>query len=394
MDKPYVLVVETKKGVFQELLSWNTRDKPWKIKAVTDIRSAVGFVRRHDVAVVVIYCGEDPDSWQPFLTWLKGYESVVIRLSVAAQEAQTDPALVEIHPILAANCSPRELVSAIDRGFQAWAWLQERPMMEALLAELRYLPSPPSLYFALREEINSPGSDLRRVAALLARDASLVARLLRVANSGFYARPRQITNLQEAVGLLGLDLVLGIVLSAHLFDHLPAPGLNLEELWKHNFAVAGMAQHIARMKGCSPELINAAGLAGLLHDLGSLVLLANLPGSYPGLIRKSQADERQLIQLERKQWGGGHAEVGAMVLSLWNISDLVVEAVALHHDLDADSFHQAQPVTQAVFVSELLVNEFTNQTRQAVTEDESDILSIVDPTVRSACAPMLAAALK
>jgi len=228
LDKPYVVWVEAEADKADAKLTGSIHGKPWEFVRVPDTQTTLEVLQQHEVAVVVVYCGRDRDTWEPFLAQLKSYDVMVIRLGLTPKTAQVNDSLVEIHQFLSAQCGPEALIAAIDRGFQVWTWLQANPMLDALMAEIRYLPSLPSLYFALRQEIDSPSSNLHRIVELLGRDASLVARLLRIANSGFYARPRQITNIQEAVGLLGLDLVLGIVLSAHLFDSLPLPGLKPE----------------------------------------------------------------------------------------------------------------------------------------------------------------------
>ncbi len=388
-NKPYVLLVDTPSSDGRALPPEAIQQRSWELLRIPDMEKALEIIQCNEVVVVVVDCGNDKEDWRLFLSRLKIHDVMVIRLVPKPGNVEDQGSLVQLHQVLTAHCDPDELIAAIERSFKTWVWLQANPMLDTLLAQLRYLPSLPSLYFALQDEINAPCSNIRRIAKLLVRDAPLVARVLRIANSGFYARPREITDIHEAVSLLGHDLLLGIVLSAHLIDTLPLPGLKPEVLWKHNFTVARVAGKIARMNGCSADLIQSAGLAGLLHDIGTLVLLANLPDSYPTLLRKAGTDEKQLIELERQRWGGGHSDIGAMVLNLWNLADPVVEAVALHHDLDGVTFHQANPVTQAVFAAESLVRGYRIYGRDALANFEAELPFLNAPDLYDACAPLV-----
>jgi putative nucleotidyltransferase with HDIG domain len=188
------------------------------------------------------------------------------------------------------------------------------------------------LYFDLRDVLESPRGSAHRAAQLLACDPALAAKVLRVANSGFYGPPRRLADLHQAFVLLGADTVLGLVLAAHVFRQLPLPGVNLDALWSHSLMVAGLAKEIAQLHGNDAQLANTSAVAGLLHDIGVLVLLANLPAAYFGMVREARGDEAALLRMERQDFGVGHPELGGHMLSLWALPDEVVEAVATHHD--------------------------------------------------------------
>lgn len=393
MNFPYVLFLETGGQPMQKLIAGIAPGRSWQALVVRDSEAALEVLNQRQVAMVVVGWRSDLPACKNFLEQVKARQPAVMRLALLAQADQVDDALPYVHQVLASACQAPEWAAAIDRGVEVWQRLQGNAKLASVLSQLHHLPSPPALYFALRDELDSPTGSLRSIAELLARDAALVARILRIANSGFYARPRQITDLHEAVGLLGMDLVLGIVMSAYLFDRLPLPGFNLDELWKHNFAVAKLAQHIAKQEGCPGEWINAAGLAGLLHDVGELVFLANLPGRYQGLMHAALGDERRLLALEHEALGVGHPEIGAMILSLWNLADPVVEAVACHHSLNDTSFPQAKPVTKAVFLAEQLVVEFALQSQETHDNQESPSTFAIDPKWREMCKPLLTASL-
>ena len=389
--RPYVLLVETQGRILSELGPSNTNQLPWESLLVHDTEAALEILRLRRVAVVVVNCGSDLPSMEALFSQIKTFDPAIIRLALAAEKDQLCETPSSVQQILAAQCRKEDILGAIESALQVHEKLQANPNLASFISQLHHLPTPPALYFSLRDELESPNGSLKGIANLLAKDTALTARILRIANSGFYARPRRICELHEAVGLIGIDLVLGIVLAAHLFDRLPIPGLNLDDLWKHNFAVAKIAHHIAKSNHTDPSLLHAAHLAGLLHDLGALVLLANVPGHYQSLMRRAQGDEQSLVQLEREELGAGHPEIGAVVLTLWNLPEIVALAVGSHHDLNDQTFPQANPVSQAVFLAESLVTEFAQQSRNPQT-------TVVDTPLkqqwRIECEPLLAAALK
>ena len=236
-----------------------------------------------------------------------------------------------------------------------WERTRENPRLAALISDLHTLPTPPALYFDIRDELESPNSSAHSVAQIIARDPAIAAKLLKVANSGFYAPPRTISDLYETISLLGTEMVLAMVLSAHLFDQLPLPGLNLDSLWVHSIAVATLAKKVALEEGGDRATASTCGIAGLLHDLGTLIFLANVPQSYYAMVRRSGGDERVLLELEREQFGVGHPELGAHILSLWGLPEDVVQAVACHHAEDGQSCMDAPLPTKAVCIAEWLL---------------------------------------
>jgi putative nucleotidyltransferase with HDIG domain len=169
------------------------------------------------------------------------------------------------------------------------------------------------------------------MAGITARDPSLVARVLKIANSGFYALPRTVSDISEAIGLIGTDSLLGLVLAAHLYSGLPPPGLNLELLWQHTMNVSSLARQIAQLEGGSRTEQSTSSVAGLLHDIGLMMLLENEPARYQPLWQRSGGDEAELARMERDAFGVTHGELGALVLALWTLPDAVVQAVANSH---------------------------------------------------------------
>jgi putative nucleotidyltransferase with HDIG domain len=157
---------------------------------------------------------------------------------------------------------------------------------------------------------------------------------------------------------MGTDTVTSLVLASHVFDRMPVPGLNLDAMWQHSLMVAALARHIATEEGGDRLKVNTAGVAGLLHDIGQLILLSNVPELYQSMLRQAGGNETALLDMEREQFGVGHPELGSYVLALWSLPDAVVEAVARHHDCPGDEGQSASLVNTAVFSAEWALQEF------------------------------------
>jgi len=155
-----------------------------------------------------------------------------------------------------------------------------------------------------------------------------------MANSPFWGLRTTITQPREAILFLGLETVSALVLSIHVFSCFDARRLascKLGDFWSHSTMVSGYTRGIARVERCDPTLVGEATIAGLLHDLGKLVLANSLPAFYMESMKVAAAEKLPLWQAEQKVIGASHAEIGAYLLALWGLPQRVVEAVAWHH---------------------------------------------------------------
>ncbi|MFQ5572561.1 MAG: HDOD domain-containing protein, partial [Rhodothermales bacterium] len=158
---------------------------------------------------------------------------------------------------------------------------------------------------------NGGDVDIRELASLISKDQAMTARILRVANSSFYGLPRRVETLSKAVVILGMHTVRSIALRAAMLGMQPSGGAlqtPVEALWKHSMAVASAAQLLAkRLKLPDPEV---AFVAGLLHDLGKVVLMEVLSERYLRLLEHSDVATAPLHIREQSAFGITHMEAG------------------------------------------------------------------------------------
>jgi putative nucleotidyltransferase with HDIG domain len=264
------------------------------------------------------------------------------------------------HHCVPAPWDTTALSSALQRTFDLRILLSNERVRQ-LVGKMSRVPSPPDLYFNIAKAIRSQSADLDEIAKLIQQDVAITAKLLQLANSAALGLRSRVTSVYQAIQYLGLEMTRSLVLLAHTFSYFDkgkAAGFSLEKLWNHSIKVATLAQQIADYEGA--EIVDEAFLAGLLHDLGKLLLAVNLPQEYTVMLKAAQEKGMPTWQEEIEKFGGTHAELGAELLATWNFPLSVVEAVALHH-------HPAQLITQgfspltAVHAANALIHEISDK---------------------------------
>jgi putative nucleotidyltransferase with HDIG domain len=230
---------------------------------------------------------------------------------------------------------------------------QERFYRELMAAES--LPSAPEIAQRVLVAVNREDARLDALSKLIVRDQALAARLLRLANSAFYALPARVTSIPHAVTLLGFDRVRDIVLGLSVWNVLdsrdPAGHRFRRSLWTHSATVAAAAKMLAEQTGGDA---GAAFAAGLMHDIGKLVLGLRLGGTYWAMLDDAVQRGVSAAEAESEALGCHHATVGGWLLQLWQLPPTLVDPVAMHHDPLVTA--HGMDVVAAVAVADRLVN--------------------------------------
>lgn len=289
------------------------------------------------------------------------YPSTVrIVLSSEAQRETMLRAVGPMHQYLAKPCDPDTLKATLARAC-ALNDLLTNERLRRLVTRMERLPSLPSLYFDIMEELRAPDPSAKRVGEIIAKDLGMSAKVLQVVNSAFYALRQQISSPAHAVVLLGLDSIRILVLSLHVFQQfetLPVRCLSLRSLWRHSILVATAAKRIVDLETADPRAADRAFMAGLLHDVGKLVLAVNLPREYGTAMHRAEANRIALHEAESEVLGATHAEVGAYLLGIWGLPDTIVMATAHHHNV-SDGARGAFGPLAAVHICDVLITEIT-----------------------------------
>ncbi|MCU0563630.1 MAG: response regulator [Desulfobacterales bacterium] len=279
------------------------------------------------------------------------------------------------HQFLSKPCDADTLKLTLARASSLRRLLNDRKL-KSLLPRLESLPSLPSLYTEILTEIQAPNSSFRKVGDLVARDLGMTAKILQLVNSAFFGLARRVASPQDAVSLLGYDTVRALVLSAKIFSQVDLsriPGLWLDALWQHSFSTSLFARAIGVGEKLPRKAQDEAFTAGILHDLGQLILAQNFPDAYAEAIMLSGRSGRPLWEIETERFGASHAELGAYLLGLWGIGEDVVGAVAQHHQPPPAG--SAARVTAVVFAANLIEHRLTAEpTAGETSAGEADAL--------------------
>lgn len=220
---------------------------------------------------------------------------------------------------------------------------------------IQHLPPAPKVVPPLLQLLRQPDIDTDRVIRLIGLDPSLTASVLRLGNSVAFNRGVAVETLNDAVGRLGFDalyrLVVAVCGSKILGPAQAGYGLDPGELWQHSVTAAVGAQIVA--KDCHEDE-SLAFTAGLLHDVGKLVLSQALEGRYAQVAEQVETLGRSMVEAEQEMLGVQHAEVGGRLLARWSFPASLVQAVWWHHrPAEAGEF---QRLAACTFAGNLIAN--------------------------------------
>jgi|SRR5581483_328360 len=236
------------------------------------------------------------------------------------------------HQYLSKPCEGEELKSRLLRAFAVRELLQNSELKE-VVAKLDKLPSLPTLYLQLTEELRSPEPSLAKIGKLIAADMAMTAKILQVVNSAFFGLRCTVSKASHAVDLLGLDTIRALVLSTHVFTQFRSDLLtdaDIEHIWEHSVTASSYAKKIAMYEHCEQRMVDDCVTAALLHDAGKLIMAAALRDQYKKVLTLA-VEGKGLCEAEREVLGCSHAEIGAYLLGLWGLPGSIIEAVAWHH---------------------------------------------------------------
>ncbi len=251
-------------------------------------------------------------------------------LSGQADRDELLAGIAPIHQFVQKPCSPEALRSTIERTFQLHRLVCSEPM-RAAAARINSLPVLPDSYHRLVVSLDNPEADIDRIADIIMHDLSMTAKVLQLVNSAFFGAPRRIATIREAVGMLGINLIRSLALSAKLFETLAvatkAPGIaDAQRALDRGLAAGKCAKTVAARLGATPFQSDQAHLAGSLSLVGTLIVA-------PASLCDDSADGHDAA--------GDYAQVGAYLLGLWGFDDEIVEAVAFHRQPSASQVERA-----------------------------------------------------
>lgn len=200
---------------------------------------------------------------------------------------------------------------------------------EDTIAEIKNLPTLPTMLGKILDVVSDPQSSAVDLGQLVAVDQSLSATLLRIVNSAYYGFYRQITSVSQAIVMLGFVEVRNLALTISVFNNLTSSSkYDRVQLWRHALGTAIAAEHLA--KRCNMQ-VTGCFEAGLLHDIGKVILDMLYPEDFLRAVEKAAADQIPLHEAENAIFEGSHCTVGNILGDHWNLPREVINAITFHH---------------------------------------------------------------
>ncbi len=208
--------------------------------------------------------------------------------------------------------------------------------LDEVIRRVHDLPSLPAVVAELLTSMEQDDIDLHYLAGRIALDQALTAKTLRLANSSFYGMPSKVTSIQQAMSVLGLHSVRTLVTACGVIGAVPAasgPALNFDQFWRHAIATAVWARALARHLRQSPD---TAFTAGLLHNLGTLVLATRFPDEYAAVpLWRAEHADASVAEAELAVFGVDHAQAGSALAAHWKFPTAIQDAISHQHRANA-----------------------------------------------------------
>lgn len=272
-------------------------------------------------------------------------EAVRIILSGQAEKEVVYRAVKPMHQYLSKPCEAERLRDTIARSCSLRQVL-ETTKSHQILGRISSLPSLPEIYQQVVLASECESSSIDAIGQLVAQDMAMTAKILQLANSAIFSPRSTVSSPAQAASLIGLDAFKSLVLSLSVFQSFEGTtcnGFNIAQLTQHSIQVGSLCRHIAKSENQSKDTINEVFTAGLLHDVGKLILAANAADDFSTANALAKAEKIPLIEAEQKTFGLGHDGIGSYLLSLWGLPQNIIEGIAFHHSPELCKGHELTP---------------------------------------------------
>ena len=216
------------------------------------------------------------------------------------------------------------------------------------LLAVKDLPTLPSVLDEVNKLMQDPDSSTEQIAGIISRDQVLSAKVLKMVNSPIYGFPRRITTIQHALVLLGFNVIKGLIISTSVFDVMTK---NMVGLWEHSLGCALACSGVARCAGLKdPE---EYAVAGLLHDLGKVVALVQLPDLKKEIDALVKKKDMPYLEAEKAVMGFGHDRFNAWLSDHWRFPVRLRDGLAWHHQIGSATHYPE--VAAVVHIADFIV---------------------------------------
>jgi putative nucleotidyltransferase with HDIG domain len=216
------------------------------------------------------------------------------------------------------------------------------------LKNVQSLPTLPPIAAKLNKMVEDEDITAAAIEAVIAKDQAMTTKLLKIVNSPFFGFPQRVSTISNAIVLLGFNVIRTLIVTSSIFETMQSSDISL---WEHSLGCAACAGILAKRKKLkSPEEVSTAGL---IHDLGKVVIRAEFPEKFVEIQKIVEAEQIPMREAEIKCIGIGHAEIGSELAKLWNLPQRLIEPIKHHHDINDNLIFK--DITAIIHFSDILV---------------------------------------
>jgi HD-like signal output (HDOD) protein/CheY-like chemotaxis protein len=293
-----------------------------------------------------------------------------IVLSGHAERNAVLASLPVAHQYLSKPCDAETLRVVIERVCKLQSLMTD-DNVKRVVGKLDKLPSVPRTYWELTRAAGDPKIGIADLAKIVEQDAAMSVKVLQLVNSAYFGLAQQVASIGTAVSYLGVELLKGLALSAHVFSAMELPpikGFSMDDLQKFSLLTAKLARRFLGDKKRAEEAFTAA----LVHDIGTMIIAVGFPQMFQEIAAESAATGRPVHTLEKERIGVTHADVGAYLQGVWGLPFPIVEAVAFHHNPSLVT-EGACDVLAALHVADALVDTACNPRAGSNVDSDLDL---------------------
>jgi len=231
-----------------------------------------------------------------------------------------------------------------------------------ILEKIDKLPSLSPTVSKVIEVANNLNSSPRDLVTVIKMDPILTGKVLKLVNSAYFSLSQEVTSLERAIIMLGLNTIKNLALSTAVLDQFSGhkfktSGFNADEFWKHSLAVAVAAKILAIKLDIPKRFREEFFIAGLLHDIGKLIIARFYPNEMSAIIKNVSEMKMSMLLFENREINFTHPEIGEKIGEKWKLSPALIKSIASHHGPD---FYEANTEEFKLVVSVYIANHYCN----------------------------------
>lgn len=338
MDKINILFVDDDPSLLASLKrTLHKKTHAWDMRFAESGQAALELLKENDADVIISDMRMPGMDGVELLAQVKKFSPNTVRfiLSGYSDKQMILDSVGLTHQFFAKPCDPKILIQAINYSSTLYRHIGN-PRIQQVVCGINSLPTPPEIYNKISTELNKIEPSIEYISKVVKQDSAISAKVLQLVNSAFFGIGRGISDIEEATVFLGIEnlksLVLVIGMINESFSSI-SHNFDIEAYSHHSFNVGFLSEKIARSMGKNPKECQTAFTAGLLHDIGKLVMATHFESSYSAVAAFAMhtPGTAQIQDMENDQFGINHAEIGAALVGIWGLPPTIVNAIAYHH---------------------------------------------------------------